>query len=107
MKRIVILLLLICGISLGSNIEDTNTNKDFNITCIDSKLYIKDLKLNTLTSTEYSCSYNGKNLKIENDNPIYITIAKVLILMSLTVAASILLLSIAIRMSYSIFKNKC
>lgn len=105
MKRILVLLLLLSSICLGSNITDNNTSSKLSLVCIDSKLYIEDPKLNVLTTTGYDCNYDGDDLKIDNIEPTYVTIAKMMILVSLSLSASLIVLGGPFMLFYGLIKD--
>lgn len=105
MKRILILLLLLSSICLGSNITDNNTSDKFGLVCIDNKLYIEDPKINALITTNYDCSYDGKDLKFYNIEPTYVTIAKMMILISLSLSASLIVLGGPFMLFYGMIKD--
>lgn len=105
MKRILVLLLLLSSICLGSNITDNNTSSKLSLVCIDSKLYIEDPKLNVLTTTGYDCNYDGDDLKIDNIEPVYVTIARMITLISLSLSASLVVLSAPLVLAYGLIKD--
>lgn len=105
MKRILVLLLLLSSICLGSKITDNNTSSKLSLVCIDSKLYIEDPKLNVLNTTGYDCNYDGKDLKIDNIEPVYVTIVKMITLISLSLSASLVVLSAPLVFGYGLIKD--
>lgn len=106
MKRILVSLLLLSSVCLGSSITDNNTSSKFDLVCIDSKLYIENPKMNTLTTFDYECSYDGKDLKIYNIEPTYVTIAKIIIIISLSLSASLIVLGGPFVLLYGMLNDK-